>query len=260
VPAVLIEYKTPHKLPLVEIFAGISGEIRPTEDIINKNGDNLEFLSKSLLSAVITQLFSLMIGKGVQQGYIFTGEATIFLYIPDDPTTVQYHLSIPSLDVQDSDRNRLHRTTFGQITAFVLNAFSAEPPSQLWHDAGVYLNTWAIEYIDILKKIPKTIRKAPRHSSYKPGNWKGFTRSPIRTRTQSRRLVSACYDNVDKRVYSSSDKDNNNEDPLSPTPNNAERAIKQGRTSAQLGVRSGFGKKSVNKQDNTKVISKPRIE
>lgn len=66
VPAILIEYKAPHKLPLPEIIAGLRGEIRPAEDVINKEGDNLEFLSKSLLAAVITQLFSSMIGKGVQ--------------------------------------------------------------------------------------------------------------------------------------------------------------------------------------------------
>jgi tRNA A-37 threonylcarbamoyl transferase component Bud32 len=261
VPAVLIEYKAPHKLPLAEIIAGLSGEIRPAEDVINKDGDELEFLSKSLLAAVITQLFSSMIGKGVQRGYIFTGEATIFLYIPDDPTTVQYHLSIPSLDVQDSDRNRLHRTAVAQITAFILNAFAAEPPSQSWHDAAAYLDTWAVEYIDILKKIPETVRKASRHSSYRPSNWKGFTRSPIRTRAQTRHLASACRDNVDDQVHSSSDEDNDNEDPPSPTPNKTDRAVKQGRTtSAQPGARSGFGRKSANEQDNIEVTSKPRIE
>jgi hypothetical protein len=85
---VLIEYKAPHKLPLAEIIAGLRGEIRPAEEIINKEGDDLEFLSKSLVAVVVTQLFSSMIGKGVQRGYVFTGEAIIFLYIPDDPTTV----------------------------------------------------------------------------------------------------------------------------------------------------------------------------
>ena len=38
-----------------------------------------------LVAAVITQLFSSMIRKGIQWGYVFVGEAIIFLYIPDDP-------------------------------------------------------------------------------------------------------------------------------------------------------------------------------
>lgn len=50
---ILVEYKTPHKLPLTEIIAGLSGDIRPAEDVINKERDDLEFLFKlpfSLLS------------------------------------------------------------------------------------------------------------------------------------------------------------------------------------------------------------------
>ncbi|KAG9232118.1 hypothetical protein BJ875DRAFT_515281 [Amylocarpus encephaloides] len=181
VPAVLIEYKAPHKLPLAEIIARLSREIRPAEDIINKDGDELEFLSKSLLTTVVTQL-----------------EAINFLYIPNDPTTIY-------------DRNRLYRTTITQITTFVLNAFAAKPPRQSWHDTAACLDTWAVGYINILKKIPKT---------------KGFTRSLIRTRAQTRHLASAYYDDVDDQVHSSSDKDNNNKDPPSLTPNKADRAIK----------------------------------
>jgi hypothetical protein len=83
-----IEYKAPHKFPLAEIIAGLSGEIQPAEDIINKDSYDLKLLSKSLLATIVTHLFSSMIRKGVQYGYVFTREATIFLYIPDGPTTV----------------------------------------------------------------------------------------------------------------------------------------------------------------------------
>jgi hypothetical protein len=54
-----------------------------------------------------------MIGK-----YIFTGEAILFLSIPDDPTTVYCHLCIPHLDFQEDDENRFHRTSVAQISAF----------------------------------------------------------------------------------------------------------------------------------------------
>jgi len=49
-----IEYKPPHKLPLAQIIAGLKGEIRPAEEVINKEGDDFDFLSKSLVAAVIT--------------------------------------------------------------------------------------------------------------------------------------------------------------------------------------------------------------
>ncbi|WQF90591.1 hypothetical protein CDEST_15605 [Colletotrichum destructivum] len=51
-----------------------------------------------------------MIGKGIQFGYVCTGEAFIFLHIPDDPTTVRYHVCVPNMDVLDDDENRLRLT------------------------------------------------------------------------------------------------------------------------------------------------------
>lgn len=65
IPVVSIEYKPPHKLPLAQITASLKGEIRPAEEVINKEGDDFDFLSKSLVAAVITQLFSYMIHKGI---------------------------------------------------------------------------------------------------------------------------------------------------------------------------------------------------
>jgi hypothetical protein len=216
-PVVSIEYKPPHKLPLAQIAAGLCGEIHPAEEVINKEGDNFEFLSKSLVAAVITQLFSYMVRKGILWGYVFVGEAIIFLHIPNDPTTVLYHLSIPRLDVQDGDENRLHRTSVAQVFAFVLNSLSTDAPSQSWHDLAATLDTWAVEYIDILKKIPETERKQPHEISYKPGRWKGFVRSPIRTR--SRRVADPCPRPADGRVHESHSESDSSDTPPTPTPN-----------------------------------------
>ena len=79
-----IEYKAPHKFSSDNVVAGLDGEIRPVEDVINKEGESFGFNSKWLAAAAITQLFSDMIRKGVQWGYIFMGEAIIFLHISDD--------------------------------------------------------------------------------------------------------------------------------------------------------------------------------
>jgi len=65
VPIVSIEYKAPHKFPLVEITAGLKGEIRPAEDVINKEGDDFEFLSKSLVAAMVTILIHGCEGRSV---------------------------------------------------------------------------------------------------------------------------------------------------------------------------------------------------
>jgi hypothetical protein len=45
--------------------------------VINKEGGDFNFLSKSLVAAVITHLFSYMARKGIQWGYIFDEEAII---------------------------------------------------------------------------------------------------------------------------------------------------------------------------------------
>lgn len=261
VPVVLVEYKAPHKLPLSEIITGLRGEIRPAEEVINREGDDIAFISKSLVAAVITQLFSSMIGKGVQRGYIFTGEAIIFLYIPDDPTTVKYHLSIPRLDFRDEDENRFHRTAVAQITAFALNALATEAPGQSWHDATANLDTWAVEYIDILKRIPETIRKAPRHSAYKSGSWKGFSRSPIQTR--ARRLAAGCNKKADEQACDSGGDNDDNEGPPTPTPSRASRpGVNKGRSAParQPRVTRGPNKSDASEQDVVEGISRPRIE
>ncbi|WQF90495.1 Putative protein kinase [Colletotrichum destructivum] len=127
-----------------------------------------------------------MIGKGIQYGYVCTGEAFVFLHIPDDPTTVRYHACVPNLDVLDNDVNRLHRTAVAQVLAFIIQALRVEPPPPSWHDAAAALDTWAVEYDDVLRKIPESVRKGKQAlaAPYKPQRWRGFKRSPIQTRSR----------------------------------------------------------------------------
>ena len=186
-PVVAIEYKPPHKLTREEVVVGLRSEIQPRRDVIHKTGEGFEFAARSLAAAVVTQLFSYMIGKGVQYGYVCTGEVFVFLFIPQDPTTVYYHVAVPNLDVVDDDTTRLHRTAVAQVFAFILQAVCAEPPPASWHDATADLDTWAVEYDDVLREIPATIRKERPMSAYKPQRWKGFKRSPIRTRSRCKR-------------------------------------------------------------------------
>lgn len=212
IPAITIEYKAPHKLRHGEIVTGLVSEIQPDRDVINQEGEGYEFAARRLATAVITQLFSYMIGKGIQYGYIATGEAYVFLRIPDDPSCVYYSVCVPGLDVQDDDETRLHRTAVAQAFAFVLQAIGSPPPVQTWHDAAELLDTWAVEYEDVLRSIPETDRKPRREPPYKAQRWKGFVRSPIRTR-------SRCLPPQDGPQQSTDDSDDDADESPSPTPN-----------------------------------------
>ena len=197
-PTVAIEYKAPHKLRVDQIVKGLESEIQPERDVINKVDDDFGFAPKSLAAAVITQLFSYMIGKGVQYGYVCTGEAFVFLHIPDDPTEVHYSISVPNLDFQEDDENRFHRTAVAQVFAFVLRALRAKLPDQSWLDKTSTLDTWDVEYVDILRNIPETVRKQRYHSPYKPQRWQGFQRSPIRTRSRCKPFEADVLQNDDE--------------------------------------------------------------
>ncbi|KAM0271972.1 hypothetical protein ACHAQH_008858 [Verticillium albo-atrum] len=248
VPTLAIEYKAPHKLSIDEVVTGLESEIQPTRDVINKDGEGFPFASKSLAAAVITQLFSYMIGKGIQYGYVCTGETFVFLHIPDDPTIVYFSVCVPNLDVLDDDENRLHRTAVAQVFAFILRALRATPPPLSWHDKAAGLDTWAVEYDDVLRTIPETVRKGkePRASPYKPQRWRGFERSPIRTRSRCRP--------PDENADSLGDDDNDNaEAPPSPTPNRPVRSKDKGNMSTATSSARDPGQRSKGdrRQDQT---------
>ncbi|KAL6789533.1 hypothetical protein GGI42DRAFT_347225 [Trichoderma sp. SZMC 28013] len=187
IPTVAIEYKPPHKLSVDELVRGLESEIRPERDVIHQEDDGSPaFRDKALAAAVVTQLFSYMVKKGIRYGYICTGQAYCFLHIRDDPATVYYALCVPSRDVQDGDEDRLQFTAVARVYAFLLQAVSAAPPAESWYDEAEKLRQWDEEYDDILSKIPPSDRKRKerRPTPYKSRRWKGFTRSPVQTRSR----------------------------------------------------------------------------
>ena len=147
--------------------------------------------------------------EGVQYGYVCTGQVFVFLHISDDPSVVYYSVCIPKIDVMDDDETRLHRTAVARVFAFILQALRSRPPPESWHDKADRLGTWAVEYEQILQSSPEEERKdkKPRVSLYKPRRWKGFERSPIRTRSKS-----TCQRPDD------GDNHTDDEDPPSPSP------------------------------------------
>lgn len=168
---VAIEYKAPHKLTIEEISTGLQGDIWPERDVIDKNEDSFAFRCKNLLAAVVTQLFSYMIDKEVQYGYICTGEAFIFGHIPDDPTSFHYSVNIPGKDYNIDDEGRLERTAVGQVFAFTLQALRKRRPGQEWKEKATKLKQWKVEFLDVLQSIPVTERHSKEASAYKPSRW-----------------------------------------------------------------------------------------
>ncbi|KAK0764133.1 hypothetical protein N5P37_003528 [Trichoderma harzianum] len=175
-PVAAIQYKPPHKLSIDQLVTGLSSEIRPERDIIDTDGDDFVSTSRRLATAAITQLFSYMIGKDLQYGYVCTGQAFVFLHIPDDPSVVFFSVCVPSMDVLDNGDLKFHRTAVAQVFAFLLQAIRTEPPPEAWHDEAEKLGLWEVEYDDILAKIPLTDRKrnGPLTAPYPPQCWEDF--------------------------------------------------------------------------------------
>ncbi|KAI1401858.1 hypothetical protein F4819DRAFT_311567 [Hypoxylon fuscum] len=138
-------------------------------DIINIDKNHFESASRWLSAAAIAELFCNTVKRGKQYGYLCTGEAFIFVHIPsNDPTIAYYWVSIPEYDAQEDDvqgdaRGALYYTAVAQVLAFTLRALAAEPTSQQWCDLALRNNsTWNVDYDDVLRSIPETVRKEER--------------------------------------------------------------------------------------------------
>ncbi|KAF3029606.1 hypothetical protein E8E12_000161 [Didymella heteroderae] len=209
VAAFVIEYKAPHKIPLGFIYEGLD-DMDLDEVVQCRENESSRDRFRRLMAAVITQAYSYMIQIGVEYGCVCTGEATIFLRVPHDPTTVYYFLSVAKGNVgdatgwaQDSDGpNRLHLTAVGQMLAFTLQAMKNPPRNQKWRDdAFARLGSWEITFDELLDEIPS--EEAPS-SEYRPPRDPSFLRmSPVRLRRRPARLRSPDHGNTRSRPDSS---------------------------------------------------------
>ncbi|KAF2644398.1 hypothetical protein P280DRAFT_467026 [Massarina eburnea CBS 473.64] len=221
IAAFIVEYKAPHKLPLSYIYEGLHD--MELEDVIRwREVDTPQDRFRRLIAAVITQAFSYMVTIGSEYGCICTGEAFIFLRVPDDPRTVYYFLSVPKGDVgpttgwaPNSDAtNRLHLTAVGQMLAFTLEALKTPPRGQKWRtDAAAQLNSWEVVYNDLLDTIRPgntPSPECPASSEYQPPQDNRYLRmSPVQLRRKQ-----TCKQPEDQRE--ASDEDSNPDTPSRP--------------------------------------------
>lgn len=161
IAAFIIEYKASHKLHLGCIYESLQ-DMNLEEVVYYSKTDGPKDNFRRLVAAAITQAFSYMVRAGLEYGYVCTGEAFIFLWVPDYPEAVYYFLSVPEGDVGDvtgirldtNGQNRLHLTAVGQVLAFTLQALKKPPRSHSWQaNAVARLKTWEVVYNDLLDKI-----------------------------------------------------------------------------------------------------------
>ena len=120
-----IEYESPHKLGLKTLKAGL--EDLKAYDLIRRARTPRDQAAKQessedMVASVIAQVYTYMIDSGIQYAYLTTGEAFVFLNLPDgDRQTLHYSLVIPKDAFRKSD-NDVSRTAIGQVLSFCVLA------------------------------------------------------------------------------------------------------------------------------------------
>ena len=216
------EFKAPHKLTLENIENGL--EKCDLEDVVaRKDGETLKDVTRRLVAAIICQTYSYMIQAGLRFGYVSTGQAFIYLQVPENPQTVYYHLSVPYKDVGQStgwspdkpSTHGLRLTAVAQLSAFLLRALQHSPRPANWIiNAMDILPRWnvvvkeLIEEVSVLEATPSAYAPSPRAGRY-------LRTSPVVLRP--RNPVSGCKPPSGKNPGSESSNDDDVLDPDTPS-------------------------------------------
>ena len=187
VAVLVIEYKAPHKLSVDEVVTGLELEIFPERDLFRKDRQD----STRLAAAVVTQLLSYMIGRGIQYGYVSTRKAIVFLHIPNDPATVEFSICVPERVVVRDDGTGLLLTAAAQVFAFLIQALRTEPPTDWWFEEADKLGKWpdglepeiTVESDD---SATEGKRKEPSDALYKPQRSRFVRSKRISTRSRNK--------------------------------------------------------------------------
>ncbi|KIW80567.1 hypothetical protein Z517_07183 [Fonsecaea pedrosoi CBS 271.37] len=215
VPLLVMEYKAAHKLTLGHLYTGLAEMV--LDDIIQEQlEEDVSRKCQRLVAAVLTQAFASMIAARLEFGCVFTGEAMVFLRIPEECSCLQYALVVPQGDVGlttgwtpnlDAD-NRLHLTAVGQLLAFTLNAIRSPRRSLRWRqEAERRLQTWQLVLEELAAKVPE--EEVPG-SEYRPpcGNEAYLLgRSPIRRRLRPRHFATSDTGETGRKYSEESDAD-----------------------------------------------------
>ncbi|KAG6090429.1 hypothetical protein E4U30_008102, partial [Claviceps sp. LM220 group G6] len=223
----VVQYKLPQKLPVSLLVAALDNTTEMNLDTGIIDEDGKDFGPKQLVAAVITQLFSALVSKGLRYGCIDTGEAKIFLHIGSDPSRVEYHLSCPRSDVH-GDNKKMHLSAVSQLFAFVVQAIQAPKPAKEWEIAASELPIWKLKRVEIQEKISQAAEQpceeADSHSS-------------------DRKTMSCDRTSIHRRFGSRSTHDPPDE------VDNEEEASSSSKTGKKLAQNGGMDKRPDNRQD-----------
>ncbi|KAK5219830.1 hypothetical protein LTR47_011366 [Exophiala xenobiotica] len=192
------EYKAANKLTSEYLRAGlrpmaVRDEVVLRTTIPTDHEEKLKYNADRLVSAAVTQTFDYMIDNGLEYSSIVTGEAEVYLWVPeDDPCTAYYYLTQPKLDVAHEDEYgfRYPFTAVGRLLASTLMALHSNVRGQQWRRAASErLHIWQEDFDDILHQIPPAERKeSPEGSIYTSPGYPVDPRSPYVLR-QPRQLL-----------------------------------------------------------------------
>ena len=109
------------------IYEGLS-RIDLDEVVEVSKDESIVIYSHCLVATIIIQGYSYILRAVVEYRKIYTSEVMIFLYIPNDPSTIYYSLSIPKEDISlitnwskhCNQPNYLYLTAISQVVAFIL--------------------------------------------------------------------------------------------------------------------------------------------
>ena len=174
-----------------------------------------------------------MIRGGLEYGYICTGQAFVFLHVPEDFNLCENNVAVPNRMVGETtgwssrsmEVNRLHLTSVAQVLCFSLMALEKRPRPQEWiAKAASPLKQWAVDLDELLKDITLSERK---NSSSPDVDYESSepTESPAIFRSTPRKLRSRTCDPFrgPSRPINDNDSDGDEDrfsDPVggSPTP------------------------------------------
>ncbi|RFU75240.1 serine threonine kinase [Trichoderma arundinaceum] len=153
----------PSVSPSVEqIITGLENDIIPEEDVISKvERSGTDFEPKQIVTMAITQAIDFMLQLQVRYGYIYAGEAVIFLELQEDPSVVHYFVSVPDRDVSCQDESTLLYSAVGQIFAFMIRSMQVESTTMEWIDKSSSLRCWKSGYSRPLRLYDPSPSPAP---------------------------------------------------------------------------------------------------
>lgn len=257
-PAFIVEYKAPHKLTLRAIQEGLRD--MALRDVLNcEESDTPSKKYQRLVAAAVTQAFSYMVTAGLEFGYVCTGEAFIFLQVPEDPYTVRYFLSAPQADVGESTgwsddaasgmRNRLHLTAVAQVLTFTLQALQSPPKPHEWRaNAENKLATWEYVYSEVLDAAP-ALEAMPSEYYPSPGN-ELMRVSPIALRQGPVQVSRIACRPTSDTVSMEDDRDADQDNPVTPSQPSRRPAARAAKSQSDSGQASKGRQSSRNTRGN----------